>query len=112
MHIRKTLMVLLVSLSLTAAADFVTVEQAYEVALSDLKVPVASTASLIFKECANCETKHIRMTHDTQFIVNGKSVGLRKFRKNVFQVRERKSEIITITHHLQTDTVTSLSLTR
>ncbi len=111
MHIRRIFTSLLVCISLSAAAEFTTIELAYEIALSDLKVPAASTASLMFKECSNCETKIVRMTRDTQFIVNGKSVGLKKFRKNVFQVRDREAETIIVNHHLESDTITSLSVT-
>ena len=43
MHIRKLLVALLMTFSLSAAADFITVEEGYEVALSDMTVPVTST---------------------------------------------------------------------
>lgn len=109
MHIRSIFAALLLCISLSAAAEFTTVELAYEIALSNLKVPTASTASLMFKECDDCETKIIRMTHATQFIVNGKSVGLRKFRKNVYQVRDRDAATIIVKHHLESNTITSLS---
>jgi hypothetical protein len=110
MYIRKLLAALLMTLSLSAAADFTTVDLGYEVALSDMTVPVTSSGSLVFKECEDCDAKMIRMTPETRFIVNGRTVQLKDFRKRVFQVRDRSSVPVTIMHHLDSDTVTSISV--
>ena len=109
MEFRKLVAVLLVSVSMSATADFTTLELAYEISLRDLTVPVTSSGSLIFKECADCETKLVRMTRNTRFVVNGENVGLKEFRKNVYKVRDRESEIIIVLHHLESNTITSLS---
>ena len=111
MHIRKLLVALLMTVSLSAAAEFITIEQGYEVALSDMTTPVTSTGSLVFKECEDCDAKTIRMTRNTRFIVNGRTVELQEFRKQVFQVRDRSQVPVTVMHHLESDTVTSVSVT-
>jgi hypothetical protein len=108
MHIRKILTVVLIAASLSAVADFRTITRAYEIRLSNLRVPVTSTGSLIFKQCDDCENIVALMTNRTQFIVNGKTVNIRDFRKNVFQVRDRRHEPVIIKHHLETDTITSI----
>ena len=110
MHIRKLLVALLMTFSLTAAADFITTEEGYEVALSDMTTPVTSTGQLVFKECADCESKAIRMTRNTRFIVNGRTVDLKEFRKQVFQVHDRSRVPVTIMHHLESDTITYVSV--
>jgi hypothetical protein len=107
---KKILIAFLLCISLPVLAEFTTVVRAYEIALSDLRVPVASSGSLLFKQCAACETNNALMTHNTQFIVNGRSVGLKEFRKSVFQVKDRRKPVI-IMHHLQSDTITSLRVT-
>jgi len=110
MHIRKLLVALLMTLSLSATADFITTEEGYEVALSDMTVPVTSTGSLVFKECEDCDAKSIRMSRNTRFIVGGRTVELQEFRKRVFQVRDRTSVPVTIMHHLESDTIVSVSV--
>jgi len=110
MHIRKLLIALLMSLSLSAMADFVTTELAYEVALSNLTTPVSSSGSLVFKECDDCDTMMIRMTGNTRFIVNGRTVELKEFRKQVFQVNDRRNVPVTVKHHLESDTIVSVSV--
>ena len=100
----------LLTISLPADAEFRTKERAIEVALSDMQVPVTPTASLIFRECSSCEARMVPMTRDTAFIVNGKNVGLKEFRKVVFGVRDREAETIIVKHHLESNTVTSLKI--
>lgn len=110
MHIRKLLVALLMTISLSATADFVTIAEGYEVALSDMTIPVTSTGSLVFTECADCDARMIRMTRNTRFIVNGHTVELQEFRKQVFQVRDRTTVPVTIMHHLESDTITYISV--
>ena len=101
---------ILLATGLPAAAEFQTKARAIEVALSDMQVPVTPTASLIFRECSSCDARVIPMTRDTAFIVNGKNVGLKEFRKVVFGIRDRDAETIIVKHHLESNTVTSLKI--
>ena len=110
MHIRKLLVALLMTFSLSAAADFVTVEEGYEVTLNNMTTPVTNTGSLIFKECDDCDSRMIRMTSNTRFIVNGRTVDLKEFRKQVFQVRNPDKVAVTVMHHLESDTITSINV--
>jgi len=110
MHIRKLLVAVLMSLSISAAAEFVTVELSYELALSDMTTPVTSSGSLVFRECGDCDSRSIRMTPNTQFIVNGRTVKLKEFRTQVFQVSDRQHVPVTVKHHLESDTVVSVSV--
>jgi hypothetical protein len=102
---------LLLTIGLSANAEFRTITRAYEIALSDLRVPGTASGSLIFKKCADCDSQVILMSSRTQFIVNGESVGIKEFRKNVFRVRDRRREVIIVKHHLESDTITSLRVT-
>ena len=111
MKFRAFLLAVTVCLSLPALADFRTVAQAYEVPLSGFSVPVTHNGIITFSECATCPSHSGRLTGDTQFIVNGKAVELKEFRKRVLQVRDRAHESVTVLHHLETDTITSVSIT-
>ncbi len=97
-------------LSFSASADFTTVERAYEVQLSTFSVPVTHNGIISFKECSDCEAVSARITGNTQFLVNGKSVELKEFRKQVFRVRDRSNKWLTVLHHLDQDTITSISV--
>ncbi|MBT8080584.1 MAG: hypothetical protein KJO31_18530 [Gammaproteobacteria bacterium] len=112
MILRAIIATAMITLSLTASADFTTVERAYEVPLSTFNVPVTHNGVISFKECDDCNAVSARMTNNTHLVVNGKFVTLKDFRAEAFQVRDRSSTFLTILHHLESDTVTSISLTR
>ena len=97
-------------LSFSASADFTTVERAYEVPLNTFNVPVTHNGVISFSECAECESISARLTGNTLFLVNGKAVELKDFRAEVFQVRDRASKAITVLHHLESDTISSISI--
>ena len=110
MKIRTLFAAVMISLSFSAAADFTTVERAYEVNLATFNVPVTHNGIISFKECDTCEAVSARLTGQTRFIINGKAVELKEFRKSVFQVRDRSSKSVTVLRHLEADTVTSISV--
>ena len=112
MKFRALFAAALVSVSLSATADFRTISRAYEVPLNIFNVPVTYNGVITFSECAECTSISARLTNNTQFIVNGRAVTLKDFRAEAFQVRNRASTFLTILHHLESDTVKSISFTR
>ncbi len=110
MNIRKSLICALLVVSLPAVAEFTTISRAYEIALSDLRVPATPSSGIIFKECAECDLVTVRVTPDTQYIVNGRSLPLKDFRKAVFQITHRDTTFVTVLHHLESDTIVSVSV--
>lgn len=109
---RKLLMMAAVLiLALPAAADFETVSRAYEVALSNLAVPTSTNGRINFKECDDCKNESARLTPNTDFVVNGRSVRFEKFRTIAKEVPEADSVPVTVLHHLESGTVVRLSLT-
>ena len=110
MNIKTLFAITLICFGLSAAAEDRIISRAYEINLSNFTVPVTSSGLLLFKDCADCDSRRVRMTRNTRFVVNGKSVELKEFRKNVFHVRDRESKTIIVMHHLESDTVTSVSV--
>jgi len=111
MNIKRLLICTLLVLSLPVAADFETVSRAYEIALSDFRVPATPSSGVQFKECAECDSTIIRVTPYTLYKVNQKSVDLKEFRKSVFQIRDRAATMVIVLHHLESDTVEAVSVT-
>ena len=103
--------VLLLGLSLTAAAEFETISRAYEISLSNFRVPATLNSAVIFKKCDDCELVTIRVTPKTKYVINGAAVTLRQFRETIFQIRNREDETIVVLHHLASDTVLTVSVT-
>ena len=100
----------LLSLALPAAADFKQVAEAYEVALSDVRLPRANGGTIAFKECATCEYKRLRIGSDMRYRLNGKDVTLKQFREAMATVEDREAEAVTVLHHLERNQVTAVSV--
>jgi hypothetical protein len=103
---------MLLGLSFSAAGEFTTVEKAYEVPLSLLRVPASNNGTVLFRECAECPEFRVPVTARTQFVINGQPVLLAEFRKKLFTIRDRESETITVRHHLQSNTITAIKVAR
>ncbi len=109
MQIRKLLVLVLLGLSLTAAADFRTITEVHEVNLIFLRLPATSSGTLSFAGCADCDSQTIRVIPATRYLVNGRTVSLADFRRAVASVTNRQDTIINVSHHLESNTVTTVT---
>jgi hypothetical protein len=111
MNIRKALIAVLLGLNLTATAEIVTISRAYEVRLSDFLAPASYSGSVTFKPCFSCDAKTVRVLPETQYVLNGRSIELKEFKKSLALVSNRAAETVIVKHHLESDTVVSVSIT-
>ncbi len=110
MHIRRLLVLTILGLSLSAAADFRTIMEVHEVDLVYLRLPGTVSGTLTFSDCANCDTQTIRVTAATRYIVNSRDVMLADFRRAVAGIRNRSDQIIDVYHDLESDTVNEVAV--
>lgn len=110
MKLKVLITAALLSLALPAAADFKQVAEAYEVALSDVRLPRSDGGTIAFKECEKCEYKRIRVGSDMRYRLNGKDVTLKKFREAMATVQDRKREAVAVLHHLERNQVIAVSV--
>lgn len=112
MKISKNLLLgMLLIASLPAAADFTTITRAYEARLSNFRPPASQNGIVAFKECSECELLAVPVTSDTRYVLNRQSVSLTDFRASLSTVRDRDSETVIVEHHLESDLVTTISIT-
>jgi hypothetical protein len=93
-----------------AAADIRTITLASEISLSDFRVPASENGVASFKECESCELKVVAVTSDTRYEFNGHTVTLQDFRKSLSKVSNREQETVIVMRHLESDVITSISL--
>ena len=108
MHIHKTLALVLLGLSLSAAADLSVVTEAYEVEAIDLRMPPGATGIVTFKACEDCKLQTIPVTGATRYVINERNVDLTEFKKRIPGSREAYTTII---HDLESDTITVIDAT-
>ncbi|HZW59631.1 MAG TPA: hypothetical protein VFE85_04990 [Woeseiaceae bacterium] len=111
MTVRLLALTVLAALSFSARADFHTVQQAYEVALTNFQAPVSLNGMLTIRECDGCEPRSLRVDANTRYELNQETLDLQQFRKRLLTVRDRDNTWLTVLHHLERDTVTVVSLT-
>ena len=105
MHIRKLLAIVLLGLSLSAAADFTTITAAYEVAVSDLRMPRITGGTLTFRQCSDCELQTLLVTSRTRYVLNDRDVELAEFKERLAGAGNKAS---TVMHHLESNTITAI----
>ncbi len=105
MQIRRLLVLTILGLSLTAAADFRTIMEVHEVDLVYLRLPTSATGTLSFRDCTDWNAQTMRVTVATRYTVNGRDVMLADFRRAVSGIRNRSDQIIDVYHDLESDTV-------
>jgi hypothetical protein len=90
------------------AAEGDVVSRAYETGLDRFQAPAVPNGSTTFKPCGGCDRQSVRVTPATRYSVNGKALQLQDFRKALLLVTDRRNAMVTVLHHLETDTVVSI----
>ncbi len=111
MHSRKLLVLVLLGLSLAAAADFRTITEAYEVDLSNLRLPGSENGTLTFKRCSDCEVQTLRVTSKTRYVIDDRDFALAEFKEQLEGVsRNRKDLSVAVLHHLESNTIKAIKV--
>lgn len=108
MRIRTLLAAALIGMTVPAAADFVTVVEAYEVQLEDLRLPGNAGGTLAFRPCEDCDYMTVRVTASTRYEANEQSFTLEAFRQELARVSDPDQQSVTVMHHLESDTITAV----
>jgi len=110
MNFKVLITALILSLTIPAVAESAVIEQAYEVALSDLRLPGNAGGTLAFKECEMCDFVTLRVSAETQYRLNGKAITLDKFRLALAQIENKNEKAVTVLHHIRRNQVTAVSV--
>ena len=110
MKLKLLITAALLALAMPAAADGRVVQEAYEVALSDIRLPRVEHGTIAFKECDKCDYVRYRVGSDTQYQLNGKALPLAKFRAAVRHATNPQDEAVTVLRHVERNQVTVVSV--
>lgn len=109
MKIKMIVTALLLGLAIPAAAEFVTIQAAYEIALDNVRLPHRESGTIAYRKCDDCPYETKRLGSDIAWHINGKNTTFKKFKAHVSELY-RDDEIITVLHHLERDQVTRVSV--
>ncbi len=110
MNIKFLVAVTLLCLGMSVAAAGEIVSLAYEVPLSEFRAPATTNGGASFRECSECERHLVRVTAATHYVVNGKSMQLEAFKDALMHASDRDEKTLTVLHHLESDTIESISV--
>ena len=88
--------------------NFVTVIEAYEVQLSDLRLPESTGGTLAFRPCAECDYETVRVTAGTRYEANDQAYALEEFRLELERIPDPQEQSVTVMHHLESNTITAV----
>ncbi len=112
MRIQTFVIILLASLSFDATAENYIIDQAYEIAVADLRLPGNIVGTVSFKDCDACAQLTIPVTTRTRYVLNNRDVSLVDFRLAVNTIRYKSRNIATVIHNLQSDTIVALHVVK
>jgi hypothetical protein len=112
MRIKTLVIAALATVSFAASAQSYIISQAYEIAVDGLRLPGNVVGSVSFKDCDACETQTVRVTVDTRYVLNNRVVSLVDFKKAVKSIVDKKSNIATVIHHLESDSIVAVHVVK
>ena len=112
MRFRNLMIALLFSAvtGLATATPHEVIAEAYELTLDTFQAPATLNGSAGFKTCPECARQLVRTTLSTKYKLNGEVVKFADFRKAISRVQDRDKASVTLVHHLESDTVVSISV--
>ena len=110
MNIKFLVAVTLLSLGMSVAMADDIVSLAYEVPLSEFRAPATTNGGASFRACSDCERHLVRVTAATRYVINGKSFRLPEFKEALMHARDRADTAVIVLHHLESDTIESISV--
>jgi hypothetical protein len=91
-----------------AIADDAPATYTYEVSIKSLRLPVSPNGTVSLRECDDCDYHSIRVTPNTQYMINGEQLRLTKFRKAILDLKLRMDITVNVTRDEATSTVASV----
>ena len=94
----------------SAFAEFTTVTRASEVRLSEFRLPAAANGIASFKPCGTCDMKTVSVNAETRYRLNDQFVSLSEMRRSLATVSNRDRKTTIVTHHLESNLITQISI--
>jgi hypothetical protein len=111
MTIRKTLIATLVLLGAPAFALI----DAIELTPDNMILPATTNGMMTFQPCVGeCDKDHkrARLTANTKFVVDGRAVKFEEFRRGHAAMRRSKDSYALVSYETETNTVTTIEISR
>ena len=110
MKLKLIIAATMLGLAMPAAAEYEPFNEAYEVWLSDIRLPQSETGTITFKPCSSCEFRTHYVDVNVRWFLNGAVVSFEEFQAATRRVMERNSKSVTVLHNPGSDRVIRVSM--
>ena len=100
----------LLALSLPVAAEWEPPQESHEARLSELRLPQNEAGTVGFKPCEDCAYVVRRVDANTQWVLDGKAMSLKDFKRNLRRIADREGTPVTVVESFESDRVTRVSV--
>ena len=94
--------------SISAYAEGVPPSKTFEVSIFSVRMPVSENGTISIRECDDCDYHSLRVTPDTQYLLNGRAMKLDRFRKALTELRQRGDTTVNVKRDDTTNTVANV----
>jgi hypothetical protein len=109
MNMMKTItLAWMLIVSSLAFASTMPATKTYEVSINSLRLPVSPNGTVALRECDDCDYHSIRVTPNTQYVINDKHLRLKTFRKRILDLKRRGDITVNVTRDETTETVVTV----
>ena len=110
MKFKVLIAAILLGLALPVAAEWKSPQESHEVRLSELRLPQNEVGTVGFKPCSDCAYKIKRVNSDTEWVLDGERMSLRKFKRNLRRISDREGTPVTVVENFEEQRVTRVSV--
>ena len=83
-------------------------EKTYEVSIYSLRLPVSHNGTVALRECDDCDYHTIRVTPNTQYVINDQHLRLDEFRERILDLKRHGNITVNVTRDEATETVVNM----
>ena len=113
MKMIKTLTIAtLLGLSISASAQGLPASTTFEISIFSVNLPVSANGRVSIRECDDCDYHSIRVTPQTLYLLNGKTLRLNDFRKAITDLRREGDTTVNVKRDDTSNTVASIRVSQ
>lgn len=94
--------------SMSAYAQGVPPSKTFEISIFSVRMPVSENGTISIRECDDCDYHSLRVTPNTQYLLNGKAMKLDRFRQVLTEMRQRGDTTVNIKRDDTSNTVANV----
>ncbi len=94
--------------SISAYTEGVPPSKTFEVSIFSVRMPVSENGTISIRECDNCDYHSLRVTPETQYLLNGKAMKLDRFRKALTDLRQQGDTTVNVKRDDTSNTVVNV----